>query len=133
MVSGFVTSPCDQLRIFSGEAKEIRIASKSVIGLVSSNGLERYKMTLLGTCLRIRVRSVACYVPGVLVCRASCPSRERLLVQDRALISKKICARDCYKLATRSEPGRKPGSVGCRYGRHGLLLVSLLDEFHIKA
>jgi hypothetical protein len=46
MVSGFVTSPCDQLRIFSGEASEMRIASKSVMGLVISNGLERYKVNL---------------------------------------------------------------------------------------
>src|ERR1700739_3023020 len=53
MVSGLVTSPCDQLRIFSGEASEMRMASKSVMGLVSSNGLERYKTTLLGTWLRI--------------------------------------------------------------------------------
>src|SRR6185437_4985950 len=43
MVSGLVTSPCDQERIFSGLASEMRIASKSVIGLVNSNGLERYK------------------------------------------------------------------------------------------
>jgi hypothetical protein len=48
-----VTSPCDQLRIFSGEASEMRMASKSVMGLVSSNGLERYKTTLLGTWLQI--------------------------------------------------------------------------------
>src|SRR6201996_2638496 len=47
IVSGLVTSPWDQLRIFSGEASEMRIASKSVIGLVNSNGLERYKVTLL--------------------------------------------------------------------------------------
>jgi hypothetical protein len=47
MVSGLVTSPCDQLRIFSGDASEIRIASKSVMGLVISNGLERYKVFLL--------------------------------------------------------------------------------------
>jgi hypothetical protein len=48
MVSGFVTSPCDQLRIFSGEASMMRMASKSVIGLVSSNGFERNKASLLG-------------------------------------------------------------------------------------
>src|ERR1700728_987481 len=48
MVSGLVTSPCDQLRIFSGEASMMRMASKSVIGLVSSNGFERNKATLLG-------------------------------------------------------------------------------------
>src|ERR1700692_3948879 len=41
MVSGLVTSPCDQLRIFSGLASWILIASKSVIGPASSKGLER--------------------------------------------------------------------------------------------
>ena len=41
MVSGLVTSPCDQLRIFSGEARLMRMASKSAIGFPSqmdSNG-----------------------------------------------------------------------------------------------
>src|SRR5712691_3947867 len=46
MVSGLVTSPCDQLRIFSGEARLIRMASKSAIGLAMSKGLERYKVVL---------------------------------------------------------------------------------------
>src|SRR5665213_15082 len=41
MVSGLVTSPCDQLRIFSGLASWILMASKSAIGPVSSKGLER--------------------------------------------------------------------------------------------
>jgi hypothetical protein len=54
MVSGLVTSPCDQLRIFSGEASMMRIASKSVIGLVSSNGFERNKATLLGEAFSAR-------------------------------------------------------------------------------
>src|SRR2546423_2538734 len=44
MVSGLVTSPCDQLRIFSGEARLIRMESKSVIAVPRSNGLERYKV-----------------------------------------------------------------------------------------
>src|SRR6202040_71047 len=46
IVSGFVTSPCDQLRIFSGEARLIRMASKSAIGFAMSKGLERYKVVL---------------------------------------------------------------------------------------
>src|SRR5215469_9976755 len=46
MVSGFVTSPCDQLRIFSGDARLMRIASKSAIGFAMSKGLERYKVIL---------------------------------------------------------------------------------------
>src|SRR5882757_2989956 len=64
MVSGLVTSPWDQLRIFSGEASEMRMASKSVMGLVSSNGLERYKTTLLGTWLQIGTPKGAGYGPG---------------------------------------------------------------------
>src|SRR5579859_905263 len=51
MVSGLVTSPCDQLRIFSGDARLMRIASKSLTGLLRSNGLERYKGSSMG-CLR---------------------------------------------------------------------------------
>src|SRR5579862_2360426 len=46
MVSGLVTSPCDQLRIFSGEAMLILMASKSATGLAMSKGLERYKVFL---------------------------------------------------------------------------------------
>src|SRR5436190_14800287 len=46
MVSGLVTSPCDQLRIFSGDARLMRIASKSAIGFAISKGLERYKVFL---------------------------------------------------------------------------------------
>src|ERR1700756_4558800 len=39
MVSDLVTSPCDQLRIFSGDARLIRMASKSAMGFAISNGL----------------------------------------------------------------------------------------------
>src|SRR5437867_2981918 len=46
MVSGLVTSPCDQLRIFSGEARLMRMASKSAMGFAMSKGLERYKVVL---------------------------------------------------------------------------------------
>src|SRR5215469_7523065 len=42
MVSGLVTSPWDQLRIFSGEASEMRIESKSAIRFARSYGDERY-------------------------------------------------------------------------------------------
>src|SRR5258708_37276255 len=46
MVSGLVTSPCDQLRIFSGDARLIRMASKSAIPFAISKGLERNKVFL---------------------------------------------------------------------------------------
>src|SRR5579863_5821328 len=38
MVSGLVTSPWDQLRIFSGEAREMRMESKSAIKFARSYG-----------------------------------------------------------------------------------------------
>src|SRR5579863_5855359 len=47
MVSGLVTSPWDQERIFSGLAKLIRIESKSAIRLARSYGLLRYKVAFL--------------------------------------------------------------------------------------
>src|SRR5215470_10455356 len=56
MVSGFVTSPCDQLRIFSGEAKLMRMASKSAIGFARSNGLERNKISSNSAGFRYRKR-----------------------------------------------------------------------------
>src|SRR5690349_4494482 len=45
MVSGLVTSPCDQLRMRSGDARLMRMLSKSVMLLPRSNGLERYKVS----------------------------------------------------------------------------------------
>src|SRR5208282_1202929 len=47
MVSGLVTSPWDQERIFSGLARLIRMESKSAIWLARSYGLLRYKAYLL--------------------------------------------------------------------------------------
>src|SRR5262249_7662538 len=44
MVSGLVTSPWDQERIFSGLAREMRMESKSAIRLARSYGLLRYKV-----------------------------------------------------------------------------------------
>ena len=57
MVSGLVTSPWDQLRIFSGEARLMRIASKSAILLAMSKGLERYKVSS-GAILRREVPEI---------------------------------------------------------------------------
>src|SRR5579862_7371188 len=42
MVSGLVTSPWDQLRIFSGEARLIRMESKSAIKFALSYGEDLY-------------------------------------------------------------------------------------------
>src|SRR4051812_22051410 len=56
MVSGLVTSPCDQLRIFSGEATLILMESKSATAFPRSNGLERYKVS---SCSRLCCLSFA--------------------------------------------------------------------------
>src|SRR5579872_4314386 len=57
MVSGFVTSPCDQLRMRSGEARLMRMLSKSVMLLPKSNGLERYKVSsVCSSALSFRIR-----------------------------------------------------------------------------
>src|SRR5262245_55038889 len=66
MVSGLVTSPCDQLRIFSGDARLIRMESKSVIEVPRSNGLERYKVSSCGL-------HAAAAAPGVSIPRLSQP------------------------------------------------------------
>src|SRR5947209_19083236 len=65
MVSGLVTSPCDQLRIFSGEARLMRIASKSAITFAISNGLERNKVFLrfLRSCATASGSQNQCLVP----------------------------------------------------------------------
>src|SRR5580658_6799699 len=106
MVSGLVTSPCDQLRIFSGEASEGRIASKSGMGLLSSNGLERYKTTLLGTspgmdCSKAR----AGYIPGIHSAQPSCPSREHLRLGTGGNLPKYAAQEGEHRL---DEPGRSP-------------------------
>src|ERR1700691_5719126 len=56
MVSGLVTSPCDQLRIFSGDARLMRMASKSATGFAISNGLERNMFLRFPRLLRRRTR-----------------------------------------------------------------------------
>src|SRR5215510_6046719 len=52
MVSGFVTSPCDHERILSGEARLIRIASKSLVSADRSWKLGRIYLDLLENRLR---------------------------------------------------------------------------------
>src|SRR5580698_4360054 len=102
MVSGLVTSPCDQLRIFSGEASEMRMASKSVIGLVSSNGLERYKTTLLGTWLQMNAPKSAGYDPGMNLLGLSSPGA--IPFEDRPWFLTKIL--ECEGWLTHSSQTR---------------------------
>src|ERR1019366_495931 len=87
MVSGLVTSPCDQLRIFSGDARLMRMASKSATGFAISNGLERNMflrfLTLSG---RWSVASFLCFA-----------ATESLSPAKRFLKSSKILMR-CQRL-----------------------------------
>src|SRR5579863_5475809 len=85
MVSGLVTSPCDQERIFSGEASMMRMASKSVMGLVSSNGFERNKATLLGLRFLRSPRSFPEFLKGW-----SFPGGRRTLEKQRSVVSDRI-------------------------------------------
>src|SRR4051812_17102073 len=61
MVSGFVTSPCDQLRIFSGLARRILIESKSITTRPTSTlgriGIIRLIRYYLGKIGRVRARN----------------------------------------------------------------------------
>src|ERR1700728_4466873 len=62
MVSGLVTSPCDQLRIFSGEARLIRMESKSAIRLALSYGEERYMFSLASFSRAQRAPTALCAI-----------------------------------------------------------------------
>src|SRR5882724_1052727 len=64
MVSGLVTSPCDQLRIFSGEATLILMESKSATAFPRSNGLERYKVS---SCSRYAAYLLRCCNGGICI------------------------------------------------------------------
>src|SRR5581483_3354514 len=72
MVSGLVTSPCDQLRIFSGEARLMRMASKSAIGFARSKGLERNKVSSTLAAFIAAASGPEPNQPGYPPCRVSC-------------------------------------------------------------
>src|SRR6185369_7850788 len=118
MVSGLVTSPWDQLRIFSGEARLIRIASKSAIAFPRSNGLERYKLSSFPAV-------PFCGMQGCTALR----SRPRLPVL-RSSSGAASCGSDRGSYpdtSTRSSVG------GHWFGSRQLLAIVDLDQFHIQA
>src|ERR1700734_2128481 len=127
MVSGLVTSPCDQLRIFSGEARLMRMASKSAIVFCISNGLERNKVFLrflLSRQLPVISRQlpVLCFA----VAESLCPAKRsfRILVSPPVPLSA-----PCRQLTTGH--WRLLFSV-CRRAGRGLFLPGL-DQLHIQA
>src|ERR1700731_556014 len=94
MVSGLVTSPCDQLRIFSGDARLMRIASKSAIVFCISNGLERNKVFLrflLSVSTEYLVPGTEVYVPR----HSRAPNERNVLLQPglRVLLVPKFRSR----------------------------------------
>src|SRR5580700_3424175 len=129
MVSGLVTSPCDQLRIFSGDARLMRIASKSAIVFCISNGLERNKGSS-ASCSRKAVPSTQLPVLST----ESFMSRE----DPRAIIPRNVSYQNLVS-SSPSNPAtsgrfhtgyRVLGLVSCRAGR-GFLLPGL-DQLHVK-
>src|SRR5215813_6188880 len=90
MVSGFVTSPCDQLRIFSGEARLIRMLSKSEMLFPRSNGLERYKVSSVAHVAQAPSPvsdglPAACYESVVKISHSGCGCR----AQPRAVVPRR--------------------------------------------
>src|ERR1035437_781215 len=134
MVSGLVTSPCDQLRIFSGLASMMRMASKSVIGLVSSNGFERNKVTLLGGPRRRLPRLFPGFLkgpsfPGSGVCRFQEGPWKTFCVRLRL-------SYPTLATGTNTSRGWAPRLIGdrCHFRCRRLLYqVRALDQFHVQA
>src|SRR5271157_856053 len=127
MVSGLVTSPCDQLRIFSGDARLIRIASKSATGFAISNGLERnmfLRFPALTSSTRYLVASTQ-YAHFDVSRRVRAPNRETF--------SKIHPPRVAYPRWFNWQPGTGYWELLLiRCYRHRLLLGGL-DQFHIQA
>src|SRR5262249_28277883 len=107
MVSGLVTSPWDQLRIFSGEARLIRMESKSVIVLPRSNGLERYKVFLPAALRQPLAAPVSCSFLAL----CSQPGRKRSGVESRPVLNLEERG-NAAALLLFSQPRRLP--VSCR-------------------
>src|ERR1035441_10691231 len=136
MVSGLVTSPCDQERIFSGEASWILMASKSMMGPRSSKGLERnivgvsvsaagwlrFKICSAMTFGASRCRWFWCWcLSSIVVLRVFCPRAK--------------APQNCGE-SQRAKPSDPTGIalVGCcECGQRYLLLVGELDQLDVEA
>src|SRR5580704_10245940 len=131
MVSGLVTSPCDQLRIFSGDARLMRIASKSAIVFCISNGLERNKVFLRFLLSERQYRVPSCeYRANCKPCPANFESSNfaERSCQSFSNVQAQVARADLNHsvLATRDSE-----LIRCRAGR-GLFLPGL-DQLHIQA
>src|SRR5579864_6118307 len=139
MVSGLVTSPCDQLRIFSGDARLMRMASKSAITFAISNGLERNKGILRfpRQCRRRSRSSLNKYsVRGTqysvnllpfhaaLSSYAAVASNQDLFMHSQHPASVRTSLSTEYRVLSTA--------LICRRAGRGLFLACL-DQFHIEA
>src|SRR5438309_3731946 len=79
MVSGFLTSPCDHSRIFSGDASEIRIAEKDSGSFGFSKKLKMsFIAFLVGYSSRIKKRKTELFLNrGAFSGRSRCRRRRR--------------------------------------------------------
>src|SRR6266496_4894671 len=112
MVSGLVTSPKDQERIFSGEAREILIALKSfsVVGLVAKARVS----TLFAPLKRSldaagREQAAAAHHPMV---RRPRPPVRKSLIQVHLFKSSTSRQRDCSSRTRTLNDSGRPGPAG---------------------
>src|SRR6202521_3872476 len=118
MVSGLVTSPCDQLRIFSGDARLMRMASKSATGFAISNGLERNMFLRFPTAVRRRTRLSRTVASrwSLVASEISDPEAQEQRPRDYSL--------KLSRPASRERPTTSDRRLICRHG-HRLLLPDL--------
>src|SRR5260370_38856231 len=125
MVAGLVTSPWDQVRIFSGDARLMRMASKSATGFAISNGLERNMFLRFPTAVRRRTRLSRTVASrwSLVASEISDPEAQE---QRPRVYSLKLS-----RPASRERPTTSDRRLICRHG-HRLLLRDL-DQFDIQA
>src|SRR6202521_1584633 len=125
MVSGLVTSPCDQLRIFSGDARLMRMASKSATGFAISNGLERNMFLRFPTAVRRRTRLSRTVASRWSFVASEISDPEAQEQRPRVYSLKRS------RTASRERPTTSDRRLICRHG-HRLLLRDL-DQLDIQA
>src|SRR5256885_8610718 len=100
MVSGFFTSPCDQPRIFSGEASLMRIAS-NVMGFACRSRMPHRSLVGLSSLIRLRSEEHTSELqsPCNLVCRLLLEKKKKkilhLIIQSMLMKQTNSCHTKC--------------------------------------
>src|SRR5260370_18102827 len=125
MVSGLVTSPCDQLRIFSGDARLMRMASKSATGFAISDGLGPNLFLRFRSAVRRRTR-----LSRTVASRWSFVGSE---ISDPEAQEQRprVYSLKLSRTASRERPTTSDRRLICRHGHR--LLLRALDQFDIQA